>query len=109
MKDPVLQALEDVRNLISDERCWLRGSFTNNSGDAFCLVGAVRKVCGGEVNLYAEWISAPHDSDKYYLAYQVNKRLMRAAGIDGVLTQWNDSQTHARVLEVVDKAMEGLA
>lgn len=97
----IKQALIAARVLIAKKSRWIKGFMAfnkqNRGVDAtsleackFCVLGAIRHVAG-------EW--SP-------LEERCRERLESVIG-DGFIATFNDNHTHAQVLAVFDKAIEG--
>lgn len=99
------EALVAARELLTPEGAWTQGAFArvgrggNPIGPAeprakcFCIVGALKRVCPWEASL-------------------AFRALERAIGVrPGDVVNWNDTpgRTQAEVLEVLDKAIAGVA
>lgn len=90
------QAQQDLilaKKLIEDKRYWCQGKA--RSGDRRCASAAVADVCGGET------------SKRFYEAMRVlsGGRISERYGVAWVV-HFNDSNDHAAVMGVFDKAIE---
>lgn len=101
-----LDALRSIRDLLSDPARWVRDAFSLTADGMkvsshsplacrWCLVGAIRKVCGQEDGALESRL-AVYDA----------LRGVAVAGRDAeALARFNDSSTHADVLALLDAAI----
>jgi hypothetical protein len=89
----VLQALKDARALIADETNWCQGKVFD--GHKCCAYGALKKVTEGGRRNTLRWLA------------QIQLEALLTHGYTA-LSYFNDTHTHAEVLNLFDRAIARL-
>ena len=111
MNKVVIGILEKTRNILTDEKNWTQGSYAKDkAGDpvssfapeatCWCLSGAMDLAAWGEP---ISWFDNAVD---HLSAQQLVQDVVVIRIGDYTRSRFNDTHTHAEVLEVLDEAIE---
>lgn len=96
-----VDVLMKAKEIIQDPSNWMQGDYSNPERTCFCSLGAIAEALG---------LCDEHHSDQHIDQHPASKLLHKVVGadLDSVYTfaKYNDSHTHAEVMQAFDKAIE---